>query len=125
LQSRLAEPPCTIAGGFSISGDPNLLFAKPNRLKSYLLLRVRQECRSCHVEQSGDMRKLISTPTPPVAGQLLTDTEAAAILAVEPRTLRLWRATRSLPHIRITSKVIRYRRSDLESWLERRRTVIA
>jgi excisionase family DNA binding protein len=56
--------------------------------------------------------------------ELLTDKEAAAILAVEPRTLRLWRNTRGLPHIKITSKVIRYRRADVDAWLERRRTVI-
>jgi excisionase family DNA binding protein len=53
--------------------------------------------------------------------ELLTDRQAAEILAVEPRTLRLWRHTRGLPHIRITSKVIRYRRSDLDGWLNRHR----
>lgn len=59
------------------------------------------------------------------AGDLLTDEQAAAILAVEPRTLRLWRHTRGLPHLKLTSKVIRYRRSDLDEWLDRARTVIA
>ena len=58
------------------------------------------------------------------AADLLTDTQAAAILAIEPRTLRLWRQTRALPHIRLTAKVIRYRRADLDSWLDRRRVVI-
>jgi excisionase family DNA binding protein len=56
--------------------------------------------------------------------ELLTDQQAAEILAVEPRTIRLWRQTRGLPHIKITSKVIRFRRPDLDAWLERRRTVI-
>ncbi|MBM3833636.1 MAG: helix-turn-helix domain-containing protein [Verrucomicrobia bacterium] len=55
---------------------------------------------------------------------LLTEAQAAAFLTVKPRTLRLWRHTRGLPHIRITAKEIRYRASDLEEWLARRRTVI-
>jgi len=69
----------------------------------------------------------IATPasaTKPDQGELMTDEQAAQVLSVEPRTLRLWRQTRGLPHIRITSKVIRYRRSDISAWLERRRTVI-
>lgn len=57
-----------------------------------------------------------STSAPP---DLLTDAQAAELLAVEPRTLRLWRATRGLPHIRLTSKIIRYRRRDLDVWLSR------
>jgi len=56
---------------------------------------------------------------------LLTEEQAAGFLSVRPRTLRLWRQTRALPHIRITTKEIRYRRADLDEWLERRRTVIA
>ncbi|MBM3836302.1 MAG: helix-turn-helix domain-containing protein [Verrucomicrobia bacterium] len=56
---------------------------------------------------------------------LLTHDEAAQLLAVKSRTLRLWRRTRGLPHIKITSKEIRYRRADLDAWLDRRRTVIA
>jgi len=69
----------------------------------------------------------IQTPLPEttaVTTELLTDQQAADILAVEPRTLRLWRNTRGLPHIKISSKVIRYRRADVDAWLERRRTVI-
>ncbi len=55
---------------------------------------------------------------------LLTDQQAAEILSVEPRTLRLWRNTRGLPHIKITPKVIRYRRADLDAWLEQKRVAI-
>lgn len=51
--------------------------------------------------------------------QLLTEVEAAEILSVEPRTLRLWRNTRGLPHLKITNKVVRYRRTDLDGWLDR------
>lgn len=70
-------------------------------------------------------RKDKPTVTIPVAVELLTDAQAAILLGVEPRTLRLWRNTRGLPHIKITPKVIRYRRSDIEAWLDRSRTVIA
>jgi len=67
-------------------------------------------------------------PTPPAevkpASELLTDTQAAALLSVEPRTLRLWRHSRGLPFIRITSKVIRYRRVDIDGWIARRRVAI-
>ena len=60
-----------------------------------------------------------------VTVELLNDEQAAALLGVEPRTLRLWRNTRALPHIRITPKVNRYRRTDINAWLDRSRTVIA
>jgi predicted DNA-binding transcriptional regulator AlpA len=60
----------------------------------------------------------------PETGELLTDVEAAAFLSVKPRTLILWRHTRGLPHVRITSKVIRYRRADIDEWLARRRVAI-
>lgn len=57
--------------------------------------------------------------------ELLNDEQAASLLGVEPRTLRLWRRTRALPFIKITSKIIRYRRTDLDGWLESNRVVIA
>jgi len=58
------------------------------------------------------------------AVKLWTDKETADFLSVEPRTLRLWRHTRGLPFIRITSKAIRYRQTDVEAWLDRCRTQI-
>jgi excisionase family DNA binding protein len=64
-------------------------------------------------------RIAVAPPATPAAADLLTDEQAAALLSVEPRTLRLWRHTRGLPHIRLTSKVIRYRRSDINGWLAR------
>jgi len=57
--------------------------------------------------------------------ELLTDTQAAAFLAVKPRTLRLWRRSRALPHVKISKRVIRYRTEDLRQWLARRRVAIA
>jgi len=80
---------------------------------------------SCDDGGMKERNKSVTAETPAAgASELLTDREAAALLAIEPRTLRLWRATRGLPHLRITSKIVRYRRADLDSWLERRRVVI-
>jgi len=52
---------------------------------------------------------------------LLDDDAVAALLGVSARTIRLWRRTRGLPHLRITSKVVRHRRADVLSWVERHR----
>jgi hypothetical protein len=71
------------------------------------------------------MPKRILTPAPAPTGDILDDRAAAAYLITTPRTLRLWRQTRGLPFIRITSKVLRYRRPDLDAWLDRRRIAIA
>lgn len=52
---------------------------------------------------------------------LLTAEEAAAFLDVAPNTLAVFRCTgkHSLPFIKI-GRNVRYRRSDLERWLESR-----
>ncbi|MCU0782771.1 MAG: helix-turn-helix domain-containing protein [Verrucomicrobia bacterium] len=55
---------------------------------------------------------------------LLTEIEAARFLGITPRTLRLWRRKRGVPHLRITGKVIRYRHSDLAGWLDRFRVAV-
>ena len=73
------------------------------------------------------MRKRKKLQAPPVitASDLLDEIQAAAYLVIKPRTLRLWRNSRGLPHLKITSKEIRYRRSDLDGWLNRHRVCIA
>ncbi|MDQ6632483.1 MAG: helix-turn-helix domain-containing protein [Verrucomicrobiota bacterium] len=48
---------------------------------------------------------------------LLSEKEAAEYLHQKPRTLRLWRIRRALPHFKPTTKVILYSRSDLDGWL--------
>ena len=64
------------------------------------------------------------TPTTPAQAALWTDKEVCEFLSCEPRTLRLWRRSRGLPFLRITSKVLRYRRPDVERWLDSRRVQI-
>jgi excisionase family DNA binding protein len=75
----------------------------------------------------GDMSKAIAVtaPAPANGGEYLTDTDLATLLAVKERTLRLWRNTRSLPFIRVSSRVIRYRRADIDQWMARRRVAIS
>jgi len=66
----------------------------------------------------------MSPMTPNDQPDLLTEAQAAEYLSITPRTIRLWRNRRSLPFIKITNKCIRFRRRDIEAWLERSRTVI-
>lgn len=56
---------------------------------------------------------------------VLTDAQVAEYLQTTSRTLRLWRHSRGLPHIKISSRVIRYRVGDIDAWLARRRVAIA
>lgn len=53
--------------------------------------------------------------------ELLSEREAAEYLAISPATLRTWRCIGqpTLPFVRVGG-AIRYRRSDLESWVEER-----
>ena len=59
--------------------------------------------------------------TPTTGANLVDEAEAANVLTVAPGTLSVWRSTGrySLPFIKIGRKV-RYRRSDLNSWVESR-----
>lgn len=51
------------------------------------------------------------------------DQAAAALLGQSPRTIRLWRMRRGLPHFKVTGKVILFRRADILAWLENHRVV--
>lgn len=57
----------------------------------------------------------------PSSRDLLDEQQAASAIDVTPGTLSVWRSTGryNLPFIKVGSKV-RYRRADLESWLEAR-----
>jgi hypothetical protein len=52
-----------------------------------------------------------------IAPHLLTPHQAADYIQVTPRTIRNLAARGILPQIRITSKIVRYRRPDLEQVL--------
>jgi len=63
------------------------------------------------------MGNAVTAPVCP--DDILTDAEVCALLKITSRTLRLWRHTRGLPHIKLTNREIRYRRFDLNAWLAR------
>lgn len=54
-------------------------------------------------------------------GDLLDETEAAQYLTLAPGTLSVWRSTGrySIPFVKVGRRV-RYRRGDLDAWLESR-----
>ena len=57
---------------------------------------------------------------PMCPSDLLNNDAAAAYIGVSPKTLPVWRSTQryDLPFIKI-GRLVRYRRSDLDEWLER------
>jgi excisionase family DNA binding protein len=59
----------------------------------------------------------MASPNP----ELFSTDQAASYLAVSPSTLEIWRCTRryDIPYVKIGRKV-RYRRTDLDDWLEAR-----
>ena len=59
--------------------------------------------------------------TATIDSDLLTTEEAAEYLGVRPQTLAVWRTTRryDIRFVRVGSRV-RYRRRDLDAWLESR-----
>jgi len=57
----------------------------------------------------------------PARPPLLTIGEAAARLAVHPRTFRGWLAAGKLPHVRLGARAVRIDPADLEDFIERSR----
>jgi len=57
----------------------------------------------------------------PIQQDLLDDNDAAIFLRLKPKTLPVWRCTKryKIPYIKV-GRLVRYRRSDLEAWLESR-----
>lgn len=57
----------------------------------------------------------------PAIDELMTEQEAAELLKVKPGTLNSWRCLgrHGLPYIRV-GRAVRYKRSDLERWLDNR-----
>jgi excisionase family DNA binding protein len=53
-------------------------------------------------------------------GELLTTEETAAYLGVKPQSLAIWRLRgENLPFVKV-GRLVRYRRSDVEKWIESR-----
>ena len=60
-------------------------------------------------------------PQTTVKREMLTTQEAAAVLGIRPQTLHLWRSAGrepQPPYIKIGGRLVRYRRRDLEAYLD-------
>lgn len=56
------------------------------------------------------------------APEIFTDETAAEYIGgIKARAVRDWRTKRGLPFIRVTAKVCRIRRADLDKWLAQHR----
>lgn len=53
--------------------------------------------------------------------ELLTETEAAEILRVKPKTLQCWRFEKTGPVYLKIGRLVKYRPSDLRIWLEKQK----
>lgn len=52
--------------------------------------------------------------------RLLTTDEASRLLGYSPHTLQFWRSHGGGPaYIKVNGKLVRYRKSDLEGWINR------
>jgi excisionase family DNA binding protein len=50
----------------------------------------------------------------------LTRQEAATMLGLRPQTLAVWAMTgRNLPYVKLGGKVVRYRREDVEAFIDK------
>ena len=57
--------------------------------------------------------------------EIFDDTTAAAYIGgIKARAVRDWRTKRGLPYLRLTAKVCRIRRTDLDKWLAQHRVAI-
>jgi len=57
-----------------------------------------------------------------VTDGLLTTLEVAEYLGVSPESVTRWWRAGELPGFRLASKVLRFRRSEIEAWLEQGRS---
>ena len=74
--------------------------------------------------QSG-RRSLSPTVTQPTAPGVFDDAACGQYLGgIAPRTLRLWRRNLGLPYLKLTKKIIRYRKADVDGWLDARRVAM-
>lgn len=64
------------------------------------------------------LRRMDTNTPNNASADIFDESQAAAYLHQKPRTLRLWRR-RGLPFYKPTSKVVLYKRADLDAWLDK------
>jgi excisionase family DNA binding protein len=65
-----------------------------------------------------------SAATAQVAGDYLNEKQASDLIGVEPRTLKEWRSKKGFPFLRLSHKVVRFRRADIDEWMADHLTAI-
>ncbi|WP_034314116.1 helix-turn-helix domain-containing protein [Microbacterium sp. B19] len=76
-------------------------------------LRAKEERRAEAQSQPAEVDSAA-----PIDAILLTTEAAAARLGLSPHTLRIWRSAGEGPCFVRRGKLVRYRRSDLEVWVD-------
>lgn len=72
--------------------------------------------------QQSEGGKSNSTPPANNTVEIFDDEQAACYVGgVKARAIRDWRTRRGLPYLRLTAKVCRIRKSDLDKWLAQHR----
>lgn len=59
-----------------------------------------------------------------VNNEILSENDVVKLLGVQPRALRRWRQELGLPYIKISSRVVRYRRCDIDEWVAKFRRAV-
>lgn len=55
---------------------------------------------------------------------LLDYEQAAAFLGVRRGTLYSWVSTKRIPHLRLSGRLVRFDRAELQRWLDQRRVAV-
>lgn len=56
-------------------------------------------------------------------GELLDVNDVAALLRIEPKTVKSWVAHKKIPHIKICNSLLRFRRSELIEFIKNQPTI--
>lgn len=65
-------------------------------------------------------------PQAPLLTRLLTTEDVAEITGLSPETLAQWRwLKKEIPYVRLGTKCVRYRQSDIDAWLAKRLVSVA
>ena len=89
-----------------------------------MLIQRKQRKSDLTTEGRPNLRRGDSDPGSAEAGvmtKLLTTDDVAEMTGLSPETLAQWRWLRKeIPFVRLGKKCVRYRQSDIDSWLAKR-----